>query len=184
MAGLVGQHGYQVILFWIDVLDRAHVVAQQAPIVLDQMRNGDRRGRADGGAGAADIPYPHERGNEDQGVGGDVRRQRPRRLAISPQATVLVCGLPVCLQHEVADHVADGQDREEFDPRHVARGYTFAASTSDCASLLSRVEENATDAVGHAGRLLASLRLDGEASDHLIPAATNVGDLDDLRIAA
>src|ERR1700724_1163345 len=45
------------------------------------------------------------------------------------------------------------------------------------------VRQQAPDAVGHASRLLASRDLDGEACDDLMPTATDVGDLHDLRIA-
>src|SRR5258708_18646682 len=56
------------------------------------------------------------------------------------------------------------------------------AGPGGCA--LGGVDEHAADAVGDAHRLLPALGIDGEAGDDLVPSASHVGDLNDLRVAA
>src|SRR6516225_6496436 len=72
--------------------------------------------------------------------------------------------------------------RAQFRPprQRLVRG----ASERQLCAAFSVVHQHATDAVGDAGRLLASIGLDREARDNLVPAAADLGHLHNLRITA
>ena len=87
---------------------------------------------------------PDERGHERQRVGRHVREQRSSRHAVASEPTLLVHRLPVGLEEEVADQVADEEDVEDRDPAHalfigccfafalvfgIGLGFGFARST-------------------------------------------------------
>ncbi len=78
--------------------------------VLFQLRPGGRQ-----------VPGQHDPrdcGDEDERVRRHMRQQRAPRDGVVPEATVLVPGLPVGLQEEVADQVTDDEHDEDLDPEH------------------------------------------------------------------
>ena len=114
---LVEQYAKHDVDVDVGLLDRARVGGQQPPVILDQVRDRDQGSDAKD-AGVKARPQPDHRWHERQGVGADMRDERPPLDRRAGRAAVLVYRLPFGLQQVVTDVMRDKEDREHLYPRH------------------------------------------------------------------
>ncbi len=92
------------------MLDPPHVEPHQAPVVDDQVGNEDRQRYEQRRREPCLVADPDKRRYEGEGVGQDMRKQRPPRDRVPAEAAPLVSRLPAGLYEEVAGEVGDEED--------------------------------------------------------------------------